>query len=118
MDANSSPKPIFETDEESTYFLTVIPAHALADKSFVKSKNQSKLSGFESLGDIVRYVNKEIDNQGNDVGSDQVSDQVNDYVSDYVTSKASHINSQVKTILEQEVSPLAEKIFIVLSFEF
>ena len=36
LEANGSPKPVFETDDDSTYFLTTIPAHILADQTFIK----------------------------------------------------------------------------------
>lgn len=36
LEANGSPKPVFETDDDSTYFLATIPAHILADQTFIK----------------------------------------------------------------------------------
>lgn len=107
MEANGSPKPIFETDEESTYFLTIIPAHSLADKIFDDSKKEPENHSFDTLDDIIRYVGENIDTHIHIDKSDQVSDQVNDYVNDYVSKK---VKKQIKTILEQEVSPLTERI--------
>lgn len=52
MENNGSPSPIFETDADCTYFLTVIPAHP-------------------------QFIAK-----GHDLGNDYVNDQDNDYVNE------------------------------------
>lgn len=65
------------TDEESAYFLTVIPAHALADKTFILPNMGVKTLVFNDLKDVIRFVNKPT-NEVSDQVSNQVSNQVND----------------------------------------
>lgn len=103
MEANGSPKPIFETDDESTYFLTIIPPHPLADKTFIAPEKQTETYSFNNIDDIVRFLNETTDNQEGIKENDQVSDQVSDQVGDQVSD-------QVKAIIKKEVSPFAENI--------
>lgn len=79
LDKNGSPKPIFETDEDQTYFLTVIPAHNLADKTFIKpSVNIDIKLTLNSIDDLVGLIN-------------QVSDQVKEILNKEVTPLAESI---------------------------
>lgn len=103
MEANGSPKPIFETDDESTYFLTIIPAHPLADRTFIVPEKQTGVYSFNHIDDIVSFLNETTDNHEGIKENDQVSDQVSDQVGDQVSD-------QVKAIIKKEVSPFAENI--------
>ncbi|CAN5828337.1 helix-turn-helix domain-containing protein [soil metagenome] len=74
MEQNGSPKPAFETDDQSTYFLTVLPVHEAAMASAAPANLDTKDPGNEDS------------NQGvpTDVVRDQVRDQVRDHVRDQV----------------------------------
>ena len=56
MKRNGSPKPIFETDEDRTYFLTILPAHERWNKSYEEASKLIDLS--ERQQKIVDYVQK------------------------------------------------------------
>lgn len=91
LEKNGSPKPAFETDEDRTYFLTVIPAHPLANRTFIKPGISADIKlTLNSIDDLVGFINQ---------AGDQVSDQVSD---------------QVKEILKKEVTPLTESILFFL----
>ena len=62
MENNNSPKPIFDTDKQSTYFLTTLPA-------FIG--DQDKRLTINILEDVVEFCKIE---------SDRVSDQARDQV--------------------------------------
>lgn len=70
LEANGSPKPIFKTDNECSYFLTVIEAHPLTDKTYPKSTNpENKPLFFSNIEDIIRFANdntNQIDNRTSD----------------------------------------------------
>lgn len=69
LEANGSPKPVFETDDDSTYFLTTIPAHILADQTFIKPNiNLDIKLSFNTIDDLINFTNQV---------SDQVSDLLN-----------------------------------------
>jgi len=75
MEDNDSPPPVMETDEQCTYFLTVLPAN----KDFIEH--------------IDSY--QESNQEGNE-GSDQESDYVSDQESDEVTAKERKILAYCK----------------------
>jgi ATP-dependent DNA helicase RecG len=60
MEQNGSPTPIFDTDDESTYFLVTLPAHdnALTLPAEQKS-NQGKQLIFNSLNELTAWSNQE-----------------------------------------------------------
>jgi ATP-dependent DNA helicase RecG len=66
MENNNSPKPIFDTDGQSTYFLTTLPANI---------NDQDKPLIISTLKDVITFCK---------VDSDQVSDQVSDQANDVV----------------------------------
>lgn len=91
MAANGSPKPVFETDEQ-THVLVTLPAHALAtvnDQASDQVGNQATNGVnhivFNDLADIIAFANQ-ASNQASDQASDQaiaiLSDQVHDRVKD------------------------------------
>ena len=80
LEANGSPKPVFETDEESTYFLTTILAHPLAEKNFAKPIKFD----FHNFKDIVAFANS-------------VNDQANDQVTNGATNGVKTIIISCKT---------------------
>lgn len=59
LEANGSPKPVFETDDDSTYFLTTIPAHILADQTFIKPNiNLDIKLSFNTIDDLINFTNQ------------------------------------------------------------
>ena len=66
MEKNGSPKPVFETDDDRTYFLTILPAHERyneSDEQTSKPTEQvSKKEPVQKLSErqqkIVKYVQK------------------------------------------------------------
>lgn len=71
MEANGSPEPIFETDEDCSYFLAIIPVHALADKSYVRANIEVKVAfSFNTIEDVIRYANNDYGNITNDITND------------------------------------------------
>lgn len=93
METNGSPKPIFKTDENSSYFLSVIPAHPGADKSFLNiSDNQGKHLVFSDLEDIIRFANQatnQVTNQDENKAGNSIEEilerEVHDRVKDVLT---------------------------------
>ena len=57
MNQNGSPEPIFQTDEDRNYFLTILKMHP-AVKNLYKAKNRSKLG--EKLGEKLTKTQLEI----------------------------------------------------------
>ncbi|PKP46054.1 MAG: transcriptional regulator [Bacteroidetes bacterium HGW-Bacteroidetes-12] len=55
MEENGSPPPVFETDENNAYFLSIIPIHPLTE-SILGSRNKSK--GDEDKANIISSLNK------------------------------------------------------------
>ena len=59
LEANGSPKPVFETDDDSTYFLATIPAHILADQTFIKPNiNLDIKLSFNTIDDLINFTNQ------------------------------------------------------------
>ncbi len=94
MEDNGSPEPSFDTDDQSTYFLTTLPAHPLAAANVGASvgatnqaTNQAETSVFATLQDITDFIN-----------------QANNQVSVGASVGASvGVNDQVKAIVDSEV---------------
>jgi ATP-dependent DNA helicase RecG len=94
MKVNGSPKPVFETDEESTYFLTILPAN---NQATTQANDQDKELVFNTLHDILVYCAQD---------SDQVSDQVSDGVRNHVKYLVrSTVHSKVADILKLFITP-------------
>lgn len=87
MEDNNSPKPIFDTDEQSTYFLTTLPANLGNQVS-----NQVKRHVFNTLEDIVIFCKED----GNEV-SNEVSNLANDYINANVHDKVVDILELLRT---------------------
>ncbi|MDB4582183.1 hypothetical protein N9164_03450 [Draconibacterium sp.] len=51
MENNNSPKPVFDTDKQSTYFLTTLPSH---------TRDQVKAFVTSTLKDVIVFC--EVDN--------------------------------------------------------
>lgn len=91
MRNNGSPKPVFDTDEQCTYFLTTLPSLRSNQVSNQVGYTNKSLT-FSTIDDIIAYCNE----AGNGV-SVQVSNQVRDQVNSIVNSK---IHNKVVAILE------------------
>lgn len=77
MEANGSPKPIFETDNDRSYFLSIIPVHALADRTFGHTSAEAgSILIFNTLEDIISFINRDRDDITNDI-TNQVCEIVN-----------------------------------------
>ena len=91
LEANGSPKPIFETDDISSYFLAIIPAHSLADKIFTKPSADIDIKlTFSNINDLIDFAN-------------QVSDQVSD-----ILNKEIHGRVKEMLVLLQQRIPRTE----------
>jgi ATP-dependent DNA helicase RecG len=76
LERNQSPEPVFETDEQCLYFLTVLPVNS------------------EFL--IVKDVNDQVDGNDSNQVSNQEGDQVNDNDSDqFGDNDSNQVNNQV-----------------------
>jgi ATP-dependent DNA helicase RecG len=85
MEDNDSPDPIFDTDRQSTYFLTTLPANTgILDSDQVG--NQDKAFIISTIKDVATLCEV-----ANDQVSDQVGDQVNDVVNAAIHSKVSDV---------------------------
>lgn len=100
MESNGSPKPIFKTDENSSYFLSVIPAHSGADKSFSNTDiNRDKHFVFSNLEDIVRFTN-EATNQVTNEATNEISDSIEDILNREVHDRV----REILTLLQNRLS--------------
>jgi ATP-dependent DNA helicase RecG len=98
MKENNAPEPIFETDEQSTYFLTVLLAKEQIIKSIenIPFNNLEELSHFlNTLSDQASDQAKSIDSKGTGVRenvlaklSDQASDQAVQIIENDLNDKA------------------------------
>jgi ATP-dependent DNA helicase RecG len=56
MKVNGSPSPVLETDDQCTYFLTVLPVHELASvEASVEGVEVSDIAS--SMAPLLRYCN-------------------------------------------------------------
>ena len=103
LDNNGSPNPVFETDEENTYFLCVIPVHTLADKTYVKSTSKSgTVLIINNIEDIISFANQAT-NQVTDQANDQVNDQANDQANVILNQEVHSRVKEMLTILQKRV---------------
>ncbi|WP_222852348.1 ATP-binding protein [Olivibacter sp. SDN3] len=80
MHKNDSPDPIFETDDQSTHFLTILPARQeKSDQASIEVKDLV----FKELGDVVAFF-KLPSNQASNQASNQVQEVINRTVHDKV----------------------------------
>jgi len=80
LDKNGSPKPIFETDDERTYFMTTIFVH----EEFLEKKN-AQVKAQVKVQDYPMFTREDIPEYGV-----QVSEHVGEYVGEHVN----HIEKQ------------------------
>jgi ATP-dependent DNA helicase RecG len=78
MENNNSPKPVFDTDMQSTYFLTVLPVSRSNQVS-----NQVKVRAFNTIEDIVLFC-KEDGTQASNEASNLANAIINANVHDRV----------------------------------
>lgn len=74
MSANGNPRPVFETDEQSTYFLTVLPAN-VSDQVTNQVSDQVNIVIFNTVKDIIAFCEGDSDQV-----SDGVSNQANNII--------------------------------------
>jgi ATP-dependent DNA helicase RecG len=82
MDRNGSPKPQFDTDEQGTYFLAILPAH---DDLAHQVTNGANTLFFNNLSEIIAFSNGAANGAAN--GADQsaisiISNEIHDRVSE------------------------------------
>jgi ATP-dependent DNA helicase RecG len=82
MEANGSPDPVFETDEQ-TYVLVTLPVHPPASDQV---NDQDKDQVFNDIGDVIAFCN-----QASDQVDDQASDQARIIVNDSVHYRVSDV---------------------------
>ncbi len=75
MKNNGSPEPIFDTDDQSTYFLTVLPNRSNQVTNQVS--DQVKIRSFNTLSALISFLNKPDDPLSNQVGN-QVKELLNE----------------------------------------
>ena len=56
MENNGSPKPVFETDDDRTYFLTVLPARKAVDFTNGATNGVTELT-ISDLSELTKYIN-------------------------------------------------------------
>ncbi len=98
---NTSPDPIFETDEQCTYFLTTLPARVsvqVSDQVGVHVYDTVNLLVFNTIDEIIAYCNAV-----ESCASDQVSDQVSSIVSDHISVYANDI------LVNLKMKPMSKK---------
>jgi ATP-dependent DNA helicase RecG len=104
MEANGSPKPIFKTDESSSYFLSVIPAHPEADKSFLSTDiEQDKHVIFRNLEDIARFANGATNGVTNQV-TNQVANEAGNDIEDILNREVHDRVREILTLLQNRSS--------------
>lgn len=91
MRNNRSPNPIFDTDEQCTYFLTTLPALVSNQVSFTDNSLV-----FNSIDDVIAYCNEAGNGLSNEVGN-RVSNEVSNQVISIVNAT---IHDKVVIILE------------------
>ena len=112
MKENNSPEPIFETDEQSTYFLSVLQAkeQIIDTLEAVTFTNLEELSYFlNTLSNQANDQAKAIDNKGLEILNTR-SDLANDLASNLASNLAitvieNELNDKVMSILEILIEP-------------
>lgn len=92
MEANGSPKPIFETDADSTYFLTILPAHTRAG---IGAHNEALSLTFNNLDEIIAFGNGDSNEAGNAAGRPAIA-VISDYLHDRVPEMLSLLLNKIK----------------------
>lgn len=92
MEANGSPKPIFETDADSTYFLTILPAHTGAG---IGAHNEASSLTFNNLDEIIAFGNGDSNVAGNAAGRPAIA-VISDYLHDRVPEMLSLLLNKIK----------------------
>ncbi|WP_147679175.1 RNA-binding domain-containing protein [Algibacter pacificus] len=101
MENNGSAKPIIDTDEQSTYVLVTLPAHPLfkvSDQASDGATDQDNTSVFNTLEDVVAFVNQASDGASdgvNDGASNQVKEILNNEVHNYTTQLLSNLTNWI-----------------------
>lgn len=82
MEANGSPVPVFNTDDQ-TYVLVTLPVHTLVND---RVSDQVKSFVFSDLGDVVAFGD-----QASDQANDQTSDQANAILNDAIHTRVGEL---------------------------
>lgn len=101
MEENGSPKPIIETDDQSTYVLVTLPVHPLsleiANQISDGASDQVNASVYNTLEDIIAFAN-----QVSDGASDGASDGVKEILNREVHSKTVQLLSNLTNWISRE----------------
>jgi len=96
MEQNGSPRPIFDTDELSTYFLVTLPAHEnIVPLSPSLQSSQDKTITFNTLNELIEWSNQESIQQSN--------------------QESRHQESRARRLLTENIGNYAEEILALLS---
>ena len=84
MEANGSPRPSFDTNESSTHFLAILPAHAIeTNQAGNQASNQVNSPKFNDLDEVVAFSNQagnQVSNQARSRAAAIVESAVHDRV--------------------------------------
>ena len=102
MEANGSPKPVFETDDNCSYFLSTIPSHVLADNTYIQSSVRTEMditSNFNSIEDIIRFAN-----EGNNKDRVKVTNNITSQINDIINGEVHTQVREMLILLQRKVS--------------
>ncbi|MDZ7847412.1 MAG: ATP-binding protein [Owenweeksia sp.] len=88
MEANGSPKPVFETDDDCTYFLVTLPAHELAAGNQVTNGDKNLV--FNGLEDVIAFANQAT-NQATNQAANQAANQAEAIINEEVHERVAEI---------------------------
>ena len=97
MEENTSPSPIFETDELN-YVMVTLPIHPEAIIT-LPTTNATQVS-FNNLKDIIEFINQASNEESNQA-SNEVNDQVKQILKDQISE---HVVTVLKALLNQTLS--------------
>jgi len=104
MEANGSPKPVFETDDDCSYFLAVIPAHPLADKTYTETNLEAAIPlVFNDLTDVVRFANEVMVKNNSQVTND-ITNDITNQVRDILNSEVHNRIQEMLMLLQRRLS--------------
>ena len=104
MEANGSPKPVFETDDDCSYFLAVIPAHPLADKTYTETNLEAVIPlVFNDLTDVVRFANEVMVKNNSQVTND-ITNDITNQVRDILNSEVHNRIQEMLMLLQRRLS--------------
>jgi ATP-dependent DNA helicase RecG len=83
LEENGSPPPVFETDENNSYFLCILPAHPLTESNLVPQlnpiKNEVKLLKFINLSNINQHLSLLVSEIGDQVKM-EIKERINEAI--------------------------------------